>query len=304
VGFTPQVVDLDGDGIPDILSGSYPGELYFFKGRANGTFASADVLTDAAGKVIRLGRASTVHACDWRGSGLPDLLVGNVEGEAYLVPNVGTKAKPAFGQAQKLQADGKPIQAPGGDSHPIMADWEQRGRPGLVLGSGDGSVRWYPNGGTRTDPVLGKGQVLVGPGSPGEEDEVPSRSGVRAKICVTDWNGDGRLDLLLGDVCSCKARPSRMTPADARALDEVEQTYRRVVARWERRINDQEQKIASERGDGMRKRQLEEELERMRMEYRKELEGPSRILLQYQPQDLITGRVWYFERTSGRPTTK
>ena len=26
-------------------------------------------------------------------------------------------------------------------------------------------------------------------------------SGACAKVCVTDWNGDGKLDILLGDIC-------------------------------------------------------------------------------------------------------
>ena len=33
-------MDLDGDGIGDLLTGSWPGELYFFKGKGKGEFAA------------------------------------------------------------------------------------------------------------------------------------------------------------------------------------------------------------------------------------------------------------------------
>ena len=81
-------MDLDGDGIGDILSGSFPGELYFFKGKGKGEFA-APVRLQRRGKDINLGASSTVFAADWRGTGRLDLLVGNMQGDLYLIPNDG-----------------------------------------------------------------------------------------------------------------------------------------------------------------------------------------------------------------------
>jgi hypothetical protein len=62
----------------DILTSSYPGELYFFKGKGNGEFA-APVKLHRDGKAINLGASSTVFAVDWRGTGRLDLLVGNMQ---------------------------------------------------------------------------------------------------------------------------------------------------------------------------------------------------------------------------------
>jgi hypothetical protein len=138
-------VVFDADGTPDVLSGSWPGELHFFKGEGKGKFAAAQQLKDKDGKVIKLGSATTAFACDWRGTGQLDLLVGDIGGHAWLVPNEGTKEKPAYGKAVKLQAGGKDIKVSHGDSHPVMADWENSGTPGLVVGCGDGSVVWYRN---------------------------------------------------------------------------------------------------------------------------------------------------------------
>src|SRR5262245_7801913 len=161
------------------------------------------MLKDKDGKVIKLGSASTVFACDWRGSGKLDLLVGDIQGHAWLVPNEGTRAKPAYGKAVKLQAGGQDIRVGHGDSHPVMADWDGSGKPGLVVGCGDGAVLWYKNVGTRTEPKLAAAKTLVAaPPQQNFNDPKPVKEagrGTRAKVWVGDWNGDGQLDLLVGD---------------------------------------------------------------------------------------------------------
>jgi hypothetical protein len=204
VGFTPQFVDLDGDGIGDILTGSFPGELYFFKGQGKGAFA-APVKLQREGKDINLGPSSTVFAVDWRGTGRRDLLVGNMQGDLYLLPNDGTKTNPAYGTPRKLEAGGQAIRAPHhGDSQPVAADWDGDGMLDLIVGWGDGSVVWYRNVGSKAEPKLAEGIPLVKAAPwPNSDDNAPptkdKKPGVRAKVCVVDWNSDGHLDLLVGD---------------------------------------------------------------------------------------------------------
>src|SRR5262249_12967293 len=137
---------------------------------------------------------------DWDGDGLLDLLVGSIEGNVFLVPNEGKPGTYAFGKPRKLEADGKPIQVAHGDSHPVAADWDGDGKLDLIVGTGAGSVLWYRNVGTAKEPKLAAAQTLVAesPSAQGQRGKEAGH-GMRVKVCVTDWDGDGRLDLLVGD---------------------------------------------------------------------------------------------------------
>ena len=48
-------MDLDGDGHPDMLSGSWPGEIFLFRGGPGRTFAPPIKLKDKDGKTINVG---------------------------------------------------------------------------------------------------------------------------------------------------------------------------------------------------------------------------------------------------------
>ena len=194
-------MDFDGDGLGDVLSGSYPGELYWFRAQSKGQFAAGQVIGDENGTAIRIGRATAVHAADWDGDGDLDLLVGDILGKVYLVPNTGTRRSHAFGTPRQLAAAAELVRVPDGDAAPVAADWDGDGRIDLLVGTGAGSVLWYRNVAVAAGQVeLGVAQTLVpGANRPYEDNLQPRGPGARAKICVTDWNGDGLLDLLLGD---------------------------------------------------------------------------------------------------------
>ena len=196
-------MDLHGDGRKGLLSGSWPGELHFFKRKANGTFAASEKLTFADGKPIKVGSASAVAAGDLHGEGKLDLVIGNIEGAVFLVRNTGTAQRPAFLSAEPLKAGGQPLKV-AGDAGPCLADWDGDGRLDLLLGSGAGGVVWCRNTGSAQKPEFTSPIVLVPP--PGhdspkrrQEFENPTGPSARTKVAVADWNGDGKLDLLVGD---------------------------------------------------------------------------------------------------------
>ncbi len=201
VGFTPQLFDFDGDGRVDILSGSFPGVLLLFRRIGDGTFAQAEVVRDKHGEIQfgypdRRRHNSTVFAHDWDQDGKPDLLLGR---HIYsLVPNEGSREKPVFGDALPLKVNGEKI--PNGIVPPCVADWDGDARDDLIIGRGDDIV-WYRNVGERGRPALAAPQILVPDNNKSSSGEEPVGSEPRRfqAVCVADFNGDGRQDLLVGD---------------------------------------------------------------------------------------------------------
>ncbi|MGE0529592.1 MAG: FG-GAP-like repeat-containing protein [Bdellovibrionales bacterium] len=303
MGFTPQVVDFDGDGNPDILSGSWPGELYLFTGLGKGKFGKAEILTDKDGKEIKLGSASTVFAVDYFHKGKLDLLVGCIEGNVWLVANEGSRRKPAYGKAIKLKATGEEIKANHGDSHPIAVDWDGDGKLDLLLGTGAGSVLFHRNLGTKAEPKFAKGNILV-PESPrsGNYQKTPGPldHGMRAKIAVADFNGDGKQDLLLGDFDYFMGEEPKLTEADGKAKAEAQKKYNEILKdyqpfsqRMAKILPGNKKETAEEKADRQKKMaELQKEMEPVM----KRLQEASRAMARFNRPMEYRGRVWVFLR--------
>src|SRR5262249_15253926 len=133
------------------------------------------------------GTASAVHAVDWNGDGVLDLLVGDIRGNVYLIPNEGTREKYAFGKERQLLAGGKPLRV-NGDAGPFACDWDGDGKTDLLVGAGDGSVWFFRNTGTNQAPELAAGVQLVPPGEAHYGPDAPkeTRRAARAEACAVD----------------------------------------------------------------------------------------------------------------------
>jgi hypothetical protein len=306
-------VDLDGDGIPDIVSGSWPGELYLFRGQGKGKFAAGEKIKDKDGKFIKLGSASTVCATNWLGTGKLDLLVGNIQGEVWLVPNKGTKTGNVFDWARKLEVNGEPIRVNHGDSHPIAADWDGDGKLDLLVGTGAGSVLFYRNIGTVREPKLAAPQTLV-PESPvlrnPDKPRKEGQCGMRAKICVTDWNGDGRLDLLVGDFASVVGPEPKLTDAEKAQQKEAQEKQNKIYQQYFPLLQRQQKLSTAPEGETPQARQEREKklaaVQEELLPLQKQLNEISETMRRFYPSVTCQGNVWLFLRraapaSSSRP---
>jgi hypothetical protein len=289
------MVDLDNDKHTDILSGSWPGEIYIFRRQPDGSFAAVEQLVGEHGKPINLGHSSTVFAVDWNGDEALDLLVGNLLGEIHYIPGRKEAGKLKFDAPQRLSVAGEPIQIASGESSPVAADWDADGRLDLISGSENGSVVWFKNTGTMREPKLEAAQTIIGEspfgwqGTPG-----PREWGVRVRPCVVDYNGDGRLDLLLGDRCGhFQAKPSQSgaeKEEERRANDRLPE----LRTAWKTAFQDY-QKLATS-GDSA---EAQGELSAVRQRLSKlkdEIARVQEIQGNYEPGYQSHGFVWLFLR--------
>lgn len=218
--------DFDADGDLDVLSGSYPGELYLFRRNADGSFQDGEKLKDRNGKEIKADKASTAFLADWDADGDFDLVLGSIKGDVYVVINEGTAKEPAYGEPAKLD-----LGLEGRNSGPIVADWDGDGLADLLVGLDDGSAHWFRNVGTAKEPKFASGEMLVEKSGFGFrfEDRKPGMWGARVKLCATDFNGDGRLDLLLGDR-SGEVVQRELTEEEQQSLEKAKQRLTELSA--------------------------------------------------------------------------
>jgi hypothetical protein len=235
-------VDFDGDGNLDLISGSYdPGELYLFRGLGGGKFAAREVIRDKSGKpILRVPNqkdriesfGSWVTMVDWYDRGVLDILVGTIDGRMFLRRNEGTRTKPAYATENEwVKVGSKRLRVPGRHANPVIADWDGDGRWDIITGSADGGVYWYRNVGERGRPAFAAPVALIPKHDgwsawssiPGYREwldagQVP-RAGIRSQIAVVDYDGDGKLDILLGDFCSYLHVKKDLTPEQRRAFE-------------------------------------------------------------------------------------
>ncbi len=230
---TPVGVDWDGDGDMDIVSGNTAGYIEFFENLSRPRVAepkwAAPRRLEVDGKPFRVmagpncsiqGPAeakwgyTTFSVADWDGDGLPDIVLNSILGEIVWLKNAGTRGKPKLAAPQPIEVEWKDPQPalkwgwhkPHGKAlltqwrtTPLVYDFTADGLPDLAVLDTEGYLAFFER--AERD---GKRIVLPPRRAFVDESGKPlrlnagdaGRSG-RRKLCVADWNGDGKFDLLL-----------------------------------------------------------------------------------------------------------
>ena len=221
--------DWDGDKDTDVIAGNTAGYIAFIEnlsgpGVAEPKFAAPAKLK-AGGKTLRImaGKNGSIQGpaeakwgyttqtvADWDGDGDLDLIANSILGKVVWFENTGSKTKPELAAAQPVEVEWNGEQPklawgwlrPEGKAlltqwrtTPVAIDWNKDGLTDLVMLDHEGYLSFFQRTKTGLQPPQrifadANGKLLQ------LNAGIAGKSG-RRKLCLMDWDGDGKLDILL-----------------------------------------------------------------------------------------------------------
>jgi hypothetical protein len=223
IGFDPSFMDLNGDGIMDVTSGQYTDKyINFYEGISEKPFQFKDSVKLVQPE-LEAGKGNfkdgdlnwsmrTANFIDFDGDGDYDMVWGNVEGQIFYAQNIGTKKAYKFAESIPMTMNGSPAIVDS-KSDPLPVDWDGDGIIDLLVGSEAADVVFFKGRKKGTidfeqgvsiwterkltsSAKIGYQVVKKSMDALGANRPYP---GYRVRLGVTDWNGDGKLDLMVGN---------------------------------------------------------------------------------------------------------
>ena len=261
--------------------------------RPDGTFKKAETLTGTDGKELIIPVTSKPgdsagdwinnictrpFAVDWDSDGDLDLVVGNFPGTFYLFKGEGKgKFDPV---PEQIKQGDQPLKIEGHHSDPFVIDWDGDGDLDVLSGSSSGGVQWAENrAGKGKVPELAPFQTLIKPTEQKavgqinilREEDVKGPLG-DTRIWVDDYNGDGKLDIFIGDLVNL------VSPAGNLTEKEVNEKF----AEWNKKVAEAS---TAAYGEGKSQKEQTEAQERLQKLYASRSE--------FMKEDR-TGFVWVY----------
>ena len=210
-------------------------------GKEGGTFSKPEPLKGTDGKnliIVPDKRGMTdpdtprictrPTAVDYDADGDLDLVVGNFKGTFYWFAGEGKgKFSP---KSTRIDCEGKALKNQSYHSDPFFVDWDGDGDLDLLSGGGDGEVAWSENSAGKGKPMALKQFKELIKGTKVRERWFDEKAvvGDSSRVWADDLNGDGKLDLIVGDRMTINSLVEGSTKQETKVKLEV----------WKKEISD------------------------------------------------------------------
>lgn len=269
---TPQVVDLNGDKLNDLVIATFEGTVFLLEGTQNG-FRKPTHIKDCNGTNIRISmfadmdgenggysevdrsaegekwhkqhHMTSVATVDWDDDGDFDLILGAKQGGLYRCMNIGSATKPKFAAINH--------QVMAGEEHmmfgtrlaaPRICDFNSDGKFDILCGGREGGVFMFENLGTKSEPKFGERKVLIeSNGSSFAKTLAPTENGflihpiAEWHVEPVDYDNDGHLDLLVGGRAKVETKGNKLNDEEQAKLDELTKQRKAVSSEMAEMFN-------------------------------------------------------------------
>ncbi|MFL5754653.1 MAG: FG-GAP repeat domain-containing protein, partial [Bacteroidia bacterium] len=138
----PNVIDLDRDGIKDLIVGEYNGTLNYFRNTGTAASPQLTLIKDTLGnvKVVEQGYSyGQAMTCIFDDGGTYKMAVGSERGYMYMYGNIDGNLNGSFSKIDSIYGGIRE----GEHVAPCIADFNGDGNPDLVIGNYSGGLAYY-----------------------------------------------------------------------------------------------------------------------------------------------------------------